>query len=242
MDDRTQADGVDAGRPAAGWDASQRGPVRRYKGHGKGPMKAVRCAACFPRSVAGQMIPMRYGVTIALCEDHRDPAFVRSRGGRDFLAALTTTFESLGFRGARYGKALRAFVGDVLAMGTPTPRHRPGSYAWPEQRRDAEAVWADGGSYHDGEAVVHAYFAEPVPGMRAPSGHTIRRWWRDRRWLTPRPSPPRRRPAPQLIDRRPITRLDRTERHPDLSASGIPRPESPRRLAQSPRSSARWSA
>jgi len=229
MDDRTQADGIDAGRPAAGWDASQRGPVGRYKGHGKGPMKAVRCAACFPRSVAGQMIPMRYGVTIALCEDHRDPAFVRSRGGRDFLAALTTTFESLGFRGARYGKALRAFVGDVLAMGTPTPRHRPGSYAWPEQRRDAEAVWADGGSYHDGEAVVHAYFAEPVPGMRAPSGHTIRRWWRDRRWLTPRPSPPRRRPAPQLIDRRPITRLDRTERHPDLSASGIPRPESPRR-------------
>ena len=71
-------------------------------------MKAVRCAACFPRSVAGQMIPLRYGVTIALCEDHRDPAFVHSRGGRDFLAALTTTFESLGLRGARYGKAIQA--------------------------------------------------------------------------------------------------------------------------------------
>src|SRR5262245_25199999 len=134
MDDPQHRDGVDAERPTAAWDASHRGPVRRYKGHGKGPMKAVRCAACFPRSVAGQMIPLRYGVTIALCEDHRDPAFVRSRGGRDFLAALTTTFESLGFRGARYGKALRAFVADVLAMATPTPRHRPGSYAWPEQR------------------------------------------------------------------------------------------------------------
>src|SRR6476661_9023507 len=164
---------ADAAPGTATWDATERGPVRRSRDDSSGPDDAPRCLACFPHSVAGQMIPLRYGVTIALCPDHRDPAFVRSRGGRDFLAALTTTFESLGFRGARYGKALRAFVADVLAMGTPTPRHRPGSYAWPEQRRDAEAVWADGGSYHDGEAVVHAYFAEPVPGMRAPSGHTI---------------------------------------------------------------------
>src|SRR5262245_9060024 len=133
MDDSKQSEATGAGRPTATWDASQRGPVRRYKGHGKGPKKAVRCAACFPRSVAGQMVPLRYGVTIALCEDHRDPAFVRSRGGRDFLAAMTTTFESLGLRGARYGKAIQAFIADVLAMGTPTPRHRPGSYAWPEQ-------------------------------------------------------------------------------------------------------------
>jgi hypothetical protein len=211
----------------AGWDASQRGPVRSYKGHGSGPSKAVRCVACFPRSVAGQMIPLKHGVAIALCEDHRDPAFVHSRGGRDFLAALTTTFESLGLRGARYRKAAQAFVADVLAMGTPTPRHRPGSYAWPDQRRAAEAVWADGGSYHDGDAVVLAYFAAPLPGIRAPSSHTVRRWWRDRRWLTPRPSPPPRRAAPDLRDRRPTTRLDRTQRHPDLAASGIPRPEPP---------------
>jgi hypothetical protein len=223
--ERTQTTGADGG--TATWNAMQRGPVRQYKGGGTGPKKAVRCAACFPCSVAGQMIPLRYGVTIALCEDHRDPAFVHSRGGRDFLAALTTTFESLGLRGARYGKAIRAFIADVLAMGTPTPRHRPGSYAWPEQRRDAEAVWARGGSYHDGEAAVLAYFERPVAGMRAPSGHTIRRWWRDRRWLTPRPSPPRREPV-RLVDRRRIVRLDRTERHPRLAASGIPRPEPPR--------------
>ena len=162
----------------AGWDAAQRGPVRRYKGHGSGPSKAVRCVACFPRSVAGQMIPLKYGVVIALCEDHRDPAFVHSRGGRDFLAALSTLFESLGLRGARYRKAAQAFVADVLAMGTPTPRHRPGSYAWPDQRRTAEAVWANGGSYHDGEAVVLAFFTQPLPAIRPPSTHTIRRWWR----------------------------------------------------------------
>jgi hypothetical protein len=212
------------GEPTATWNAAQRGPVRQYKGRGKGPLKAVRCVACFPSSVAGQMIPLRYGVTIALCEDHRDPAFVHSRGGRDFLAAMTTTFESLGLRGARYGKAVQAFVADVLSMGTPTPRHRPGSYAWPEQRRAAEAVWADGGSYHDGEDAVLAYFARPSPAIRAPSSHTIRRWWRDRRWLTPRPSPPRPRQPVDLRDRRPIERLDRDERHPRLGDSGVPHP------------------
>ena len=229
MKDSTTRNGAGSGSSNAGWDASQRGPVRRYKGHGSGPSKAPRCVACFPHSVAGQMVPLKHGVVIALCEDHRDPAFVHSRGGRDFLAALSTLFESLGLRGARYRKAAQAFVADVLAMGTPTPRHRPGSYAWPEQRHAADEVWAGGGSYHDGEAVVSAYFTEPVPGMRAPSSHTVRRWWRDRRWLTPRPSPPRRRPAPDTADRRPVTRLDRTERHPDLAASGIPRREPPPR-------------
>jgi hypothetical protein len=227
MDDGEQRERADGGARTVGWDATQRGPVRRYKGHGTGSKKAVRCVACFPRSVAGQMIPLRYGVSIALCEDHRDPAFLRSRGGRDFLAAMTTTYESLGFRGARYGRAIQAFLADVLAMGTPTPRHRPGSYAWPEQRREAEGVWAAGGSYHDGEAVVLAYFVRPVPGMRPPSGHTIRRWWRDRRWLTPRPSPPSRRSPPSMKDRRPVTRLDRTARHPQLAASGLPRLEPP---------------
>src|SRR3954447_24543274 len=213
MDEAQQADGADADRRTATWDASQRGPVRRYKGHGKGPMKAVRCVACFPRSVAGQMIPLRYGVTIALCEDHRDPAFVHSRGGRDFLAAMTTTFESLGLRGGRYRKAVQAFVADVLAMGTPTPRHRPGSYAWPEQRQAAEAIWADGGTYHDGEAVVDAYFAQPSPRIPPPSPPP-----RPRRappppagrggaagpGRPPGPPPPPRGPPVDLRDRRPV--------------------------------------
>jgi len=64
-----------------------------------------------------------------------------------------------------WGPAVQAFVADVLAMGTPTPRHRPGSYAWPEQRQAAETIWSDGGTYHDGEAAVLAYFARPSPAM-----------------------------------------------------------------------------
>lgn len=208
------------------WAQHERGPVRRYKGHGKGPMKAPRCVACFPRSVAAQMIPFRYGVAVALCDDHRDPAFVHSRGGRDFFSALTTTYESLGLRGQRYSKAIRAFVDDVLAMGQPTPRHRPGSYAWPGQRRAAETAWAEGGTYHDGEAVVLASFSGLPPSVRPPSPHTIRRWWRDRRWLTPRPSP-RARPRVELDDRRVTLHLARRERHPALAGSAMPQPGAP---------------
>ncbi len=211
---------------AAVWSHHERGPVRRYKGGGQGPMKAARCIACFPHSVAGQVVPLRYGVAIALCEDHRDPAFVHSRGGRDFFSALTTTFESLGLRGSRYSRAIRAFVDDVLAMGQPTPRHRPGSYAWPEQRRAAETAWGEGGTYHEGEAVVLAYFVGTPPSTRAPSPHTIRRWWRDRRWLTPRPSPPAR-PRAELVDRRATVHLQRPDRHPDLAGSRLPRPGAP---------------
>jgi hypothetical protein len=208
------------------WADHERGPVRRYKGDGKGPMKAPRCVACFPHSVAGQMIPFRYGVAVALCDDHRDPAFVHSRGGRDFFSALTTTYESLGLRGTRYSNAIRAFVDDVLAMGQPTPRHRPGSYAWPDQRRAAEATWAEGGTYHAGQAVVLASFAALPPSVKPPSPHTIRRWWRDRRWLTPRPPPPPR-PRAALIDRRVTLHLARGERHPALAGSRLPRPGAP---------------
>jgi hypothetical protein len=221
-----QSDDPNEAIATAVWAQHERGPVRRYKGRSTGPMKAPRCVACFPRSVAGQMVPMRHGVAIALCDDHRDPAFVHSRGGRDFFSALTTTYESLGLHGQRYSRAIRAFVDDVLAMSTPTPRHRPGSYAWPEQRRAAEAAWGAGGTYHDGEAVVLRFFVGVPEWVRPPSPHTIRRWWRDRRWLTPRPSPSRR-PRVELIDRRTTVHLDRSERHPALQESRLPRPGAP---------------
>ena len=226
MTRRQQETDTNDANAIAVWAPHERGPVRRYKGRGEGPMKAPRCVACFPRSVAGQMIPFRYGVSVALCDDHRDPAFVHSRGGRDFFSALTTTYESLGLRGKRYSNAIRSFVDDVLAMGQPTPRHRPGSYAWPEQRRSAEAAWSEGGTYHAGEAVVLASFAALPPSVKPPSPHTIRRWWRDRRWLTPRPSPPARARI-ELADRRVTVHLARRERHPALAGSRLPRPGAP---------------
>lgn len=170
------------------WAKHRRGPVRRYKGAGRGPAKAKRCVACFPSSVAGETVPLSYGVTIVLCADHRDVRFIQSRGGRDFLASIGTIFESIGLTGARYHRAATKFVDQIRYRDTPTPRRRPGSYTWPRLRDAAERVWQDGGAYHDGEMVILRGFLDQPPGLtNPPSPHTIRRWWRERRWISRRP-------------------------------------------------------
>jgi hypothetical protein len=192
------------------WAKYRQGPVRRYKGRGVGPAKAKRCVACFPCSVAGEVVPLSHGIVIVLCADHRDVRFIQSRGGRDFLAAFATIFDSVGLTGRRYHEAITRFVDQVRARSTPTPRRRPGSYAWVRLRTAAERVWESGGAYHDGEMVVLRGFLDLQAGVtRPPSPQTIRRWWSQRRWISRRPgeeplSPPRERVV--LIDRR-VTRI-----------------------------------
>jgi hypothetical protein len=171
------------------WQRWRRGPAVIYKGRGRGPAKHARCIACFPKSVAGQEIPLGRKVVITLCADHRDPVFLHSRGGRDFLAAVGAMFRSFGLPGSHRMEALRRFLDDVRQTGVPTPRHRPGSYAWPGMRRAAEQAWADGGTFEDGARAVYT-LQEPVPaGMSLPSVATVRRWWREKRWFLPRPGP-----------------------------------------------------
>ena len=129
-DDETPADD-----PAiAVWDCYAQGPIRRYKSRGKGPAKKPRCCCCFPKSVAGEEVPIGCGITIVLCLEHRDVRFIQSRGGRDFLAAVATMFDSFGLKGTRYHVALTRFVNKVRDRNVPTPRRRPGSYAYPELR------------------------------------------------------------------------------------------------------------
>ena len=162
-----------------------RGPVRIYKNREAGrPRKAPRCVCCFPQSRAGQVVPLRYGVQLVLCEDHRDPEWITAASGRFFLASVAETFRSLGLTGRRYGRALRAFVEDARQRSLPAPRRRPGSYTWPDLRERAEQVWAEGGAYHDGEqALLAVVAAERAPDWPMPSPHTVRRWWREKRWL-----------------------------------------------------------
>ncbi len=173
----------------------RRGPIRVYKNRAAGaPRKAPRCICCFPASRAGQVVPLRLGVQLVLGPDHRDPAWIASRNGRDFLSSVATTMTSFGLSHRRYALAVSAFVRDVVHRGAPTPRHRPGSYAWPGLRAAAEAVWSHGGSYHDGETAIHHHLHNVAHGWRAPSPHTIRRWWRDKRWLLGTPTPLQRAP------------------------------------------------
>jgi hypothetical protein len=172
----------------ASWSPGPRGPARIYKNRATGQTKREpgSCLACFPHNVAGQRVPLAYGVSLVLCKDHRDPRFIATRSGRDFLRAVGTLFSSLGITARRYREALLRFVDEVARPQDYRPkRHRPGSYAWPERRQDAETVWSRGGSFTQG---LHAAVADP-PDARArarpPSSRTVRRWWQDRRWLQP---------------------------------------------------------
>ena len=174
---------AEAGIPI--WSPGPKGPPRIYKARDhKGPKKAPKCVACFPRSSAGQRVPLPYGVTLTLCREHRDPRFIASQSGRRFLAGVGEVCAGLGITARRYGEALRAFV-DQCTNPRPAPRHRPGSYAWPDQRQAAELVWARGGTFEAGLAAALGLPPPPGFAFRLPSVRTVRRWWQERRWLTP---------------------------------------------------------
>jgi hypothetical protein len=174
---------AEAGIPI--WSPGPRGPARIYKNRQhQGPKKAPKCVACFPASRAGQVVPLPHGVSLVLCAEHRDPRFVASRSGRDFLAAIGELYTGLGLSAQRYGDALRRFVRQCTTPDKPQ-RHRPGSYAHAERRQDAERVWAAGGSFEQGLAVA---LANPPPAgyrFRLPDPRTVRAWWQQRRWLGP---------------------------------------------------------
>ena len=174
---------AEAGIPV--WSPGPKGPPRIYKARDhKGPKKAPKCAACFPRSSGGQRVPLPYGVTLVLCKEHRDPRFIASQSGRAFLAGVGELYAALGLTARRFGEALRQFV-DQCTNPKPTPRHRPGSYAHPDRRQAAELVWARGGSFEAGLAAALANPPPSIYGVRLPDPRTVRRWWLDRRWLMP---------------------------------------------------------
>ncbi len=115
---------AEAGIPV--WSTGPRGPARIYKNRThEGPKKAPKCVACFPHSRAGQRVPLAYGVSLVLCSQHRDPRFIATRSGRDFLAAIGELYTGLGLTAARYGEALRRFVQQCTnpdPAPTPPPR------------------------------------------------------------------------------------------------------------------------
>ena len=172
----------------ATWSPGPRGPARIYKNKARGQTKKQpgSCIACWPRNVAGQDVPLKHGVTLVLCSSHRTPEYVAEDSGRKFLSAISALFHSMGLRSARHHAALRAFVQEMTNPHRQRPqRPRPGSYAWPARRQDAETVWSRGGSFLQGLAAALA--GPPDRRARAPTDRTVRRWWQDRRWLTPPP-------------------------------------------------------
>jgi hypothetical protein len=123
---------------------------------------------------------MTHGITIWLCDRHRSEEYMRRRSGREFVERLAAAWAAAGMLTIRRQDALHAHLRRMQVA--PTERDQPGSYSWPQLRREAERRYAAGEppgqvihelrqNYRDGPAMV-------------PSIRTMRRWFTQARWLT----------------------------------------------------------
>lgn len=151
-----------------------------YKARGI-PVKSPLCAICLDRT-RGKTFPreLAYGVKIWLCDGHHSIEFMRSNTGRDFATTLLRIWQAQGCLTRARGKALEWHLRAVRTLGRQV-RARPGSYAWPRLRREAEDAFARGEAVL---AVIHR-LRERHAGDQAtaPSIRTMRRWFAQARWL-----------------------------------------------------------
>jgi len=157
-----------------------------YKARGV-PTKRAVCAICVERTRGRTVeVGFGYGVRVWLCEGHASPEFQTRRSGRDLVLTLQRLWQAHGVLTTARSKALTAHLN---ACRGAAPRPRPGSYAWPDLRAEAERRFAAGAGPH---AV-----ARELPSWRLreyvwplPSGRTVRRWHAQRRWLQRGGGPP----------------------------------------------------
>ncbi len=159
------------------------------------------CAVCGGTARADDVADFRmtHGVVVLLCTRHRRPEYLRRGGGRALTKRLAAIWVANGISSLNRFRALEAH--HVRVTSTRTPRHRPGSYAWPRLRRDAEKRFAAGENVR---TVIHDLRYRHRNGFATvPSARTMRRWFAEGRWLrpvvtTPAPptQPPRNRPLP----------------------------------------------
>lgn len=170
---------------------ARKGPRTRARGErGPGGLCAV---CCLPR--ATRSYHLTHGIVIELCRIHRADEFLRRREGRAFTDRLRSVWAANGVLTTRRADALRTHHRRIRPA--PAERQRPGSYAWPELRRHAEARFAAGeapGSLIAELRRRHANDAAHVPTVR-----TMRRWFAEARWLhapAARPTPRRQAQPP----------------------------------------------
>jgi hypothetical protein len=167
--------------------------ISLYKARGV-PVKIPLCAICIDRT-RGETFErqLTHGVTVWLCAGHHSPEFLRARAGRDFVVTMLRIWRSQGCLTSARTKALDAHLRNVAALATGARRRRPGSYAWPRLRLEAEYAFARG------ERVLatilrlrerHAGDHAMVPSIR-----TMRRWFSQGRWLRHPPGSSSPRPV-----------------------------------------------
>ena len=164
---------------SSGWGATL------YKARGV-PTKQPVCAICVERTRGRTTrVALGYGVHISLCEYHASNEFQCRRAGRDFVLTLQRLWESHGCLTASRHRALSAHLDRM--RGRPA-RSRPGSYAWPELRREAETLYSAGVPVKrviDRLRARHARCPARPPAVR-----TMRRWHSERRWVALAAAPP----------------------------------------------------
>ena len=158
-----------------------------YKARGV-PVKSPICAICLDRT-RGKTLErqLTHGVRIWLCKGHHSVEFMRSNAGRDFVVSLMRIWRSQGCLTRARTRALDAHLSAIRATGARSARSRPGSYAWPRLRREAEDAFARG---HDVfETIERLRRHHQRDHATVPSIRTMRRWFSQCRWLR-RPEPP----------------------------------------------------
>jgi hypothetical protein len=146
------------------------------------PVKSPVCAICLDRTRGRRLVrELTHGVKLSLCEGHHSVEFMRSNAGRDFAVTLSRVWSAQGCLTRARSLALGAHLRAIRATGTAIRRVRPGSYAWPRLRREAEGCFARG----DGVLATIARLREQHARdhARVPSIRTMRRWFAQCRWL-----------------------------------------------------------
>lgn len=159
-----------------------------YKARGV-PLKQPVCAICVDRTHGKtRQVMLGYGVGVWLCSDHGSPEFMMQRAGRDFVVTLQRLWQACGCLTGPRHRALSAHLAS-LRPKVPSGRRRPGSYAWPSLRREAESAFRSGCAP---ASTIHALRTRHLGGpATVPSAFTMWRWYRERRWLAPERASPR---------------------------------------------------
>ena len=156
-----------------------------YKGEPLG--NRPPCAICMGRGEgerARMILPG--GVSVWLCAAHRSEEFQRRRAGRDFMVSLRAVWQAADCLTARRERALTVHRRRLLEA--PPPRGRPGSYSWPDLRREAEGLWA--GGTPPGPVISRLRARESRGSARPPSRQTMYRWHAQGRWRARAPGVP----------------------------------------------------
>ncbi len=148
-----------------------------YKARGLGG--APPCAICMgPGSGERAAVQLGFGVCVWLCAAHRSDGFLRRRAGRDLVVSLTAVWEAAGCLTATRRHALRAHLERTARLSQA--RALPGSYAWPDLRREAEERFARGEPA--GRVIADLRGRHRADVATVPSERTMQRWYAERRW------------------------------------------------------------